>query len=186
MVTHSYTEITAESPLLTLEKGKKQLRIEASYVAEDDTIQSCIDAAQVACQDYINRSIAERNFIIECDSFSDKETFQRNYENDVIDKVEYYAPGATEKTLLPADQYQLRKSNVIECFDINFLSKPETDERSDAVIITIKQGFSTESCPSSILQAIKLRLADFYEIREDRNQGNTLASNNLLRPYRKF
>jgi len=186
MVTHSYTETTATVPLLTLEKGKKQLRIEASFTAEDETIQSCIDAAQVACQDYINRSIAECNFIMECDSFSDKETFQRNYENDVITKIEYYEPGATEKTLLDESQYQLRKSNIIECFDIKFLSKPATAERPDAVIITVKQGFSVVNCPTPIIQAIKLRLADFYEIREDRNQNENLKSNSLLRPYRKF
>lgn len=186
MVTHSYTETTATASLLTLEKGKKQLRIEASYDAENDTIQSCIDAAQVACQDYINRSIAERDFIMECDSFSDKEIFQRNYENDVITKIEYYAPGSDEKTVLDSSQYQLRKSNIIECFDIKFLSKPETAKRSDAVIITVKQGFSVDKCPTPIIQAIKLRLADFYEIREDRNQNENLKSNNLLRPYRKF
>jgi hypothetical protein len=29
-------------------------------------------------------------------------------------------PGETTLTVLPADQYQLRKSNTIECFDVKF------------------------------------------------------------------
>jgi hypothetical protein len=56
---------------------------------------------------------------MQCDKF-ETVTFERNYENDVISKIEYYAPGETTLTVLPADQYQLRKSNTIECFDVKF------------------------------------------------------------------
>jgi hypothetical protein len=38
----------------------------------------------------INRSITERNFVMQCDKF-ETVTFERNYENDVISKIEYYA-----------------------------------------------------------------------------------------------
>ena len=186
MVTHFYTTPITTTPLLTLAKAKKQLRVEATFTEEDDLIESYIDAAQVACQDFINRSIAERSLILEVSDFKSPITFERNYENDTITKIEYYAPGATTLTTLAADQYQLRKSNIIECFDIKFLSIPETDIRDDAVIVTIKQGFALAICPKPIIQAINLRLSDFFERREDREQGNNPASNNLLRAYRKF
>jgi len=186
MVTHFYTATTATAPLLTLAKAKKQLRVETTFTEEDDLIESYIDAAQAACQDYINRSIAERNLVLEVSDFKSSITFERNYENDVITKIEYYAPGVTTLTTLAADQYQLRKSNIIECFDIKFLSIPETDKRDDAVVVTIKQGFALANCPKPIIQAINLRLSDFFERREDREQGNNPASNNLLRAYRKF
>lgn len=186
MVTHFYTEETAENPLLTLAKAKVHLRVEADFTDEDTLIESYIDAAQVACQDFINRSIAERNLVLELDSFTSPITFERNYENDVITKIEYYAPGETEVTLLDPAAYQLRKSNVAECLDIKFLTMPETDKRDDAVIITIAQGFDASTCPTPILQSIKLRLSAFYDYREDRPQGFDTASNNLLRPYRKY
>lgn len=186
MVTHSYTTITATSSLLTLAKAKKQLRIEADFTDEDELIQSYIDASQEACADFINRSISKRNLVMELSAFETPFTFQRNYENDKITKIEYYAPSATEKTLLAVDQYLLRKSAITECFDIKFLSLPETDKRDDAVVITIEQGFSLVECPKPILQAINLRLSDFYERREDREQGNNPASHNLLRAYRKY
>lgn len=186
MITHFYTATTAEAPILSLEKAKKQLKVELSNTDEDDLITSYIDAAQVSCEDYINRAIGKRNFIMELSAFENSVTFARNYENDVIAKVEYYAPGATTLTALAADQYKLRNSNIVECFDIRFLSLPETDKRDDAVIITVEQGFTLAKCPTTILQAIKLKLSDFYERREDREQGNNPASNNLLRKYRKY
>ena len=186
MVTHFYTEITAEESVLTLEKAKKQLRIDADNTDEDDLILSYIDAAQGACENFINRSIAERNFVMLCNEFSTPITFERNYENDAIAKIEYYAPGQTELSTLDPSQYFLRASNTVECLDIKFLSLPETDERDDAVVITIEQGFAAAKCPKPILQAINLRLSDFFERREDREQGNNPASNNLLRAYRKY
>jgi hypothetical protein len=186
MVNHFYTTITAAASLITLEKAKKQLRLDAGSTDEDDLIQSYIDAAQIACENFVNRGISKRDFVMELSAFETPVTFERNYENDVITKIEYYAPGETALTLLPASQYQLRKSNTVECFDIKFSSILETAKRDDAVIITISQGFDLASCPKPILQAMNLRLSDFYERREDREQGSNPASNNLLRAYRKY
>jgi hypothetical protein len=186
MVTHFYTTITGTTSLITLEKAKKQLHLDDGATDEDDLIQSYIDAAQIACENFINRGVSKRDFVMELSVFETPVTFERNYENDVITKIEYYAPGETTLTPLPADQYRLRKSNTVECFDIKFLSMPETAKREDAVLITVSQGFDLASCPKPILQAIKLRLSDFYERREDREQGNNSASNNLLRAYRKY
>jgi uncharacterized phiE125 gp8 family phage protein len=186
MITHSYRTVPATASLLTLEKAKKQLRIEAGFTDEDDLIQSYIDAAEAACENYINRSIAKRKFVMELSAFETPVVFERNYENDVIAKIEYYAPGETAPTILPTDQYKLRNADIVECSEIKFFSMPETAKRDDAVIITIEQGFAVEQCPKPIIQAINLRLSDFYERREDREQGDNPASNNLLRAYRKY
>jgi hypothetical protein len=190
MVTHFHTTITDPCSLLSLEKAKKQLRIDAEFTDEDNLIQSYIDAAQEASENYINRGISERNFVMELSAFVTPLTFERNYENDVITKIEYYAPGAETLSVLDSSKYKLRKSNIVECLDILFVpdlsQMPAIAERDDAVIVTIKQGFTLATCPKTILQAINLRLSEFYEIREDRPQGFNSASNNLLRSYRKF
>lgn len=184
MVTHSYIDNVSEAPLLALAQAKKQCKVGDDLTYEDDLIADFNYSAQVSAQDYINRSIAQRNFVMQCDKFENL-TFERNYENDVIAKVEYYAAGGTGLTVMDAQQYQLRKSTTVECFDVKFLSKPETAIREDAVIVTITQGFTAATCPKPILQAIKLRIASSYVFREDGN-GNNTASNNLLRPYRKY
>lgn len=192
MVTHFFTQITAENSLVTLAQAKKQLRIEADSTDEDELIQACIEASQEACQNYINRAIAEQNFVMHLDVFPDTIGYERNYLNDTIEKIEYYAPGETELTTLDPALYKLKNSNIVECFDIKFggvssaVEMPATDKREDAVVITVKQGFDVSTCPKPIIQAIKLRLTAFYEYREDRPQGFDTASNNLLRAYRKY
>lgn len=189
MVKHHYTTVTATASILTLAQAKDQLNIEQDFTVHDDLIKDQIDTAQESCQLYINRSIAERNLVLEMDSFATAVTFERNYENDIITKIEYYAAGETTLTELDASKYKLRKSNTVECFDIIFLVDAlaiETAKRDDAVIITIAQGFTAESCPKSIIQAMKLKISDYYERREDREVGNNSAGNNLLRPLRKY
>jgi hypothetical protein len=57
-------------------------------VYEDDLITEFNESAQASAE--INRSITERNFVMQCDKF-ETVTFERNYENDVISKIEYYA-----------------------------------------------------------------------------------------------
>lgn len=186
MVTNTYMVKTASEPVITLAKAKKQLRTEESVTYEDDLITGYIESAQGAVENYINRSIAERNFVMELNRFDSPITFSLNYENDSIAKIEYYAPGETSLTELASDQYKLQKANIIDCCSIKFLSMPTTAERDDAVIITIKQGFTTATCPAPLIQAILLRLSDFAERREDREQGNNPASNNLARAYRNY
>jgi hypothetical protein len=149
MVTHSYTTVTVQ-PLVTL-AAKKQCKVSDDLVYEDDLITEFNESAQASAENFINRSITERNFVMQCDKF-ETVTFERNYENDVISKIEYYAPGETTLTVLPADQYQLRKSNTIECFDVKF-EYSATAVREDAVIITVAQGFT--ACPKPILQGIR-------------------------------
>lgn len=192
MVTNYYRTIIATTPIITLAKAKKQIKSDDDVTYEDDLVLSYIDAAQGAVSNFINRVINESNFIMEADKFEPKITFERNWENDEITKVEYYAPGATELTELPDDQYKLRPSSTVECFDIIFKpaagesEMPATDTRDDAVIITVKQGFTASTCPTPLIQAMMLRIADFNERREDREQGNNPASNNLARAYRKY
>jgi uncharacterized phiE125 gp8 family phage protein len=187
MVTNFYTETQPDlEPIVTLAMAKKQLRVDADFTEEDDLIVDYSDAAQVACQNFINRSIALQTLTLELDAFEALVTFAQNYENDTIEKVEYYAPGEETLTVLDPAKYQLRKSTVLECKDIKFLELPETDERSDAVIISIIQGFDADSIPATIVQAIKLRISAFYDYREDRPQGFDTTSNNLLRAYRNY
>ena len=186
MLTNWYTKQIAEVPIITLAEAKTQLKVDADLDYEDDLITLNISAAQDAVSNFINRNIAKSIFVMEYNKFESRITFARNYENDTIAKVEYYAPGNAELTLMLEVDYKLQNSSTLECFDIKFLTQPLTDKRDDAVIITINQGFETESLPAPLKQAMMLRLSDFYERREDRDVQNNPASNILARAYRKY
>ncbi|WP_298220824.1 head-tail connector protein [Flavobacterium sp.] len=173
-----------EISLITLVKAKKQLRIEASITEEDEIIQVYIDAAQSAAENYIGRAIGRRKLILKMNSFDLKEIEASS--NEKIESVVYFPAGETESVIMDADQYKLKSSNVINCFEIGFLSTPEVADRPDAITITIVQGYALAECPKAIIQAMNLLISDYYERREDREQGNNPASNNLLRPYRRY
>jgi hypothetical protein len=90
MVTHSYTTITGTHHLSLWRKQAKTVQSGDDLVYEDDLITEFNESAQASAENFINRSITERNFVMQCDKF-ETVTFERNYENDVISKIEYYA-----------------------------------------------------------------------------------------------
>lgn len=187
MVTNSYyVPGTALTPI-TLAKAKKQLRLEVDFTEEDDLIQSYIDSALIIAENYINRALSPRKFVLEMDRFENPFQFSQNNIDDTIDKVEYFAPGETEASLLADTEYKARTSIYIECKEIKFKTTPTTDSRDDAVIITINQGFtSATDIPKPIVQAMLLIISDMYERRDDKEIGTNSAANALMRPYRKY
>ena len=186
MVTNITTNPITETVCLTLAQAKKQLRIEASYTEEDDLIQEYVDASRAIVEDYINRSISQQQLVLECSDLS-KIVFSQNNENDTIEKIEYLKAGETVYTLMPAEEYKLRKGVTVETKEITFLTTPELEKKDDAVIVTINQGWVTADVPKPLIQAMKLYVSDMYERREDRGEvGYNSAATALMRPYRKF
>lgn len=187
MVTDSYFVPGSDPSCLTLAQAKSQLKIEAAFTQDDVLIQEYIDSAQSDCENFIGRVIGRRKFVLELNEFETVVTFQANYENDAIEKIEYYAPGSTEVVVMDADGYKLRKSTITGCLDIKFLTLPETDKRNDAVTVTINQGWEPSKVPAPIKQAMKLLISDAYERREDRGEiGYNSAANSKLRPYKLY
>lgn len=177
-----------DASCLTLAEAKKQLRVDASFTEEDDLIQSYIESAQVECENFINRAIGRRKMVVELAAFENPFLFSANYENDTVEKVEYYDKATNTIQTLDPVEYKLRVSSVVNCKEIKFLNTlPETALRDDAVIITIQQGFAVASVPAPIKAAMKLLISDSYERREDRAEvGYNTAAHAKLRPYRKY
>jgi len=173
MVTDSYYQNEQKTECVTLAQAKKHLKISASNILEDDLIQGYIAAATVDRQNYINRSIDTREYVMEVSQF-ETVCFTANYDNDAVAKIEYYAPGETALTTLDADSYKLRPGDIVGTKKITFTNPPATEKRNDAVKITIKQG-------------IFLLISDMYERREDRGDiGYNSAADSKCRPYRKY
>lgn len=169
--------------IVTLEKAKKQLRIDALFIDEDDLIQDYIDAAVASSEAYINGDIIEKTLVITLDAFQEKLIFE-SYPIQSITSVKYYIDDVPV-TMPAADYYlnvQHQKQSVL-VFD----EQPNTDERPDAVTIEAVIGFESASVvPSPIKQAILLQVSDMYERREDRPEMITTAAQALMRPFRKY
>lgn len=186
MVKNSFYQNQSDTAIISLEKAKKHLRVDADFAEENDLITSYLEAAQIACQDYIGRAIVSREFVLECNNFETIE-FASNWSNDVISKVEYYDE-SNSKVELDSSQYKLSKSSTVDSWSLKFLSKPSLFDRDDAVIVTIAQGWAEGTgyakVPKPIVQAILLTLSDFYDKRENRTEVISTQAHSLLRPYR--
>lgn len=188
MATNFYTIPGDDARCVTLEEAKKQLKVDASFTEEDDLIQSYIDAAQVECENFTGRAIGRRKMVFELAAFENPLIFTANYENDTVEKIEYYDKTTEVLTELDAAEYKLRVSSIVNCKEIKFLNTlPDTMLCDDAVIVTINQGFAVADVPTPIKQAMKLLISDSYERREDRGEiGYNTAAQAKLRPYRKY
>ncbi|SHG27765.1 head-tail connector protein [Flavobacterium johnsoniae] len=186
MVTDSYYKNQAATVCVTLAEAKKHLRLGTGENPEDDLIQTYIDAAKEDRQNYINRSIDTRDFVMEVSQF-ETVNFAVNNDNDEVTEIKYYKQGETNATVLDADSYKVRPGIVVGTKTITFKTTTETEKRSDAVIIVVKQGWITADVPKPLKQAMLLRIGDMYERREDRGEvGYNSAADALCRPYRKY
>lgn len=182
--------ITPEAPdansVITLNKAKQQLRIESTFIDEDDLIQDYIDAAIVAAENYCSVHLYPKVAEIKANKL---ETFVLDaYPVNSIAKVEYYKKAETTLTTLPDTNYSLLSYNK-KLVTLKFKDIPDDvdTDRDDAVIITVNIGFATKSAiPKPIQQAIKLLISDMYDRREDRPEINTTVAQHLMRPYRKY
>lgn len=169
--------------VLTLANAKKQLRIESSFTEEDDLIQSYIDAAVVAAENFIGGHIIPGSLVLSFDKFEKPIIFEA-FPLKSIASVKYYANDVEET--LDAEKYQLTVQHG-KVYKLQFRGDlPTNDKRFDAVTITVDCGFADNVIPKPIVQAIKLMISDMYEIREDRKEVISTSAMSLLRPYKKF
>jgi len=178
-------KILPENPLqvITLEQAKKQLRVEEEFVEEDDLIQGYIDAALLVVENYINGDIQEKQLVIHLDKFQESLVFEA-YPIQQIESVEYYQN--EEKETLSLDSYYTSAQNLKQT-KLVFKEQPNTDDREDAVIITVSIGYSDAGeVPAPLKQAMLLQISDMYERRENRLDVVATAAQALMRPYRKY
>lgn len=169
--------------VLTVAQAKKQLNIESDFTDQDDLIESYIDAAVEACENYIGGYIIPGSLVLSYSKF-EKEFIFEAFPFKSITSVKYYS-GDAQQTLSTENYALTKTNNKTYCLRIKS-DLPQTDDRHDAVEITISVGFEGNKIPKPIVQAIKLQVANMYEVREDRKEVVNTSAMSLLRPYKKF
>lgn len=184
MITNA-TKILPEplNEIITLEKAKKQLRVDASFTDEDDLIEDYIQAAIESCDMYINGDIQAKSLVIQLSAFQSTIIFEA-YPIRSITAVKYFKDNV--EVTMPTTSYYLATQNLKQSI-LTFKEEPSVDDRPDAVTVTIAIGFeSAAKVPMPIKQAILLQVSDMYERREDRKEVVTTTAQALMRPYRKY
>lgn len=169
--------------VVTLDKAKKHLRVDAEFTDEDDIIQDYIDAAVVMSENFIGGHILDKNMVIKMTAFDNPLVFEA-FPVKAVTSVVYFPKDADEAQTLAEDAYVLT-SETEKRFKLKFKGDlPTTETRDDAVTVTINIGMVT--VPKPICQAVLLMVADMFERREDRSETITTTSAALLRPYKKY
>ena len=172
--------------VVSLELAKQQLRVESSFTVEDTLIQSMIDAAVLASENYIGGQLKEATAIVAYDRVSGAflPVPANLFPVQSIEFIKYFDTTNTEQTL-DASNYSLMKSDEKEAFIYFKNEVPELYDRPDAMKIEVKVGYA-ENIPAPIKQAILLQISDMYDRREDRMEVPLTAATKLMRPYKKF
>ena len=171
--------------IVSLARAKKQLRIEPTFEDENDLIQSDIDAAVIASENFIGGHIQQKDMVIKMNQFDSPLEFEA-FPLQSITTVKYFPADGSAEATMSDSLYKLTKLND-KVFSLRFTNDtPEIADRFDAVTITIVVGNATGKTPKPISQAILLQVADMYERREDRSEIAGTTAMALLRPYKKY
>lgn len=175
----------ADHTIVSLAKAKKQLRIEPGFTDEDDLIESYIESAVIASENFIGGHIQQKDMVIKMNQFDSPIEFEA-FPMQNITTVKYYPVDGSAEVTMTADLYRLTKLND-KVFSLRFTNEPpEIADRFDAVTVTVVVGHVVDKTPKPIQQAILLQVADSYERREDRSEVFGTTAMALLRPYKKY
>lgn len=184
MVTDIKYSVADGVEVVTLAQAKKQLKIEPSFVDEDDLIQGYIDAAVSNSENYIGGHVIEKSMIFKMDSLQKEFSFEAFPVQSVTD-IKYFPKDESGEQTMPGANYYLTSVNP-KVSKLTIKALPEIEIRYDAATLTVKIGYETGKVAKPIIQAIQLQIADMYERREDRTEVTLTAAMALLRPYKKF
>lgn len=135
---------------VTLEEAKRHLRVDDTFVLDDDYITALIQAATKKAEEYIGKDIALTNNVLLLDNYSGdtlfyEEGFFNSLTSVVTDSSSLVVPSKTRKYL---NAFYLEFTNYMD---------------ADPLTVTFKTGFTQGECPLDIKQAILIKIGDLYD-----------------------
>jgi len=159
--------------ILSLTDAKSFLRVDHSD--EDSLITSMIDVAVFKVQDYTGQVL---------NSVSSVEIYLKDWANiqcpvsplNSINSIKYFNPGNVEQTLA-ASNYWIEGANSVQpCIKFDGIMPSIKEERGNPIVIDCNVGYAT--APPALVHAVRLLLAQYYDIRENFAVG-TIVSNEM-------
>ncbi len=172
----------ATPEIVSVDRAKEQLKIDAGFEGDDALISDCIEAAIDDAENYTGTHIRESVFLLKNKCFVQDMPLTKSPVQ-AITLVEYFDANNDKQTLDP-DKYELIPIDDFQ-HKIVFQEMPDVYQtRSDAVVITLTLGFKANETPKSIVMAVLMMLSTFYENREDHVYKLPTRAMSLLRKYR--
>lgn len=158
-----------------LREVKNYMRIEADY--DDELINSLIDAAIIAAENFTKLSIMSRVVQFICD-IQNQQSFQLKYRP--INNIEKIV--LKQKT---RGEITLNKEEYYFDYDQSILFFKESLEYNQ-LIIDYQSGFSRITIPKSIKHGILMHILEMYDRQEHNDIAMSVEIKNLYLPYRQL
>lgn len=178
---------------VTLAEVKAHLRVDGSD--EDDLLSALIVGAREWAENYTGRAFVDRTLRVDIPDFYDDILLPFAPVSAIVSVQYWDTSSPSVQQTLSSDIYDLNRDTV-------YRKHGESWEcvypRPDAVSITFKAGYAsnsspediTENIPQSVKQAMLLAIGDMYENREGKIIGVSQSTNPtvlaLLHPYRLY
>ena len=193
-ITTGYGKLRLKTaPTLTpvsVAEAKTHLRIDSSFTADDTYIETLIDVATLAAENYTNLAIMQQSWYLFIDSFPDYFNLLKGSLNDAeVNSINYSDEDNVNQTLHASNYFidgNIKPARIYFAPDATI---PSTYDKPNAVSVDFTLGFTAASqVPAPIKQAILLMVGTYYETRQtvsDRTYKEIPQSAEfLLMPYR--
>jgi uncharacterized phiE125 gp8 family phage protein len=185
MLTNTTTVPGTALEVVSLALAKSQLRLESSYTFEDALITSYIKTAVKDCENYTGGFINPATVTLTFSGFV-KETVLEQFPVTAITSVKFLPADGSAELTLEVEKYELLLKNGKQ-YTIAFGDDlPATVKSNKAVTVVLTVGYTSNTIPPAVVQAVLLKISDMYERREDRMEVPLTVADKLLRPYKMF
>ncbi|MCC8399480.1 MAG: head-tail connector protein [Rickettsia endosymbiont of Platyusa sonomae] len=153
---------------------KNYMRIEGNY--DDDLINSLIDAAIMAAENFTKLAIITRRVEFVC-NIKNQQNFQLKYQP-IKELVKITLTNNSQSMELQSDQYYLDHDRTLLCLN----KKLENSQ----LIVEYIVGYDKMHIPASIRHGILMHIAEMYD--RERQNATSLSTEikNLYLPYRQL
>ena len=187
------------SELLTLDECRLQCRVDPleydsdgiGIHPDDDLIMAYQMAARVSCEEFLGLSLTPRTYEVAMDDFPTDNDGEIELPMGPVTAIVSVTVGTGSDSLMDPDEYQLRTFSVPNKL-VPASTWPAITAAPETIRIVYTAGYEPDlsdgqTVPKTVMQAVRLLLADWYKNREDTGPNDVQIPNGvqtLLRPHR--
>lgn len=155
------TTVAAVSEPLAVADATEQVKADAGDAADQAYILALTKAARSHVEAYCGTPLASRTITVKCDAFTDFSAFPIAPLTSVSSIA--YLDGAGANQTLSTDVYEVRTDGLTASIVLKSGQSWPTIQSGSRITVTAVVGYST--IPESIVHALKLLVADWYDRR---------------------
>lgn len=176
---HSLTLLTPpDGEPITLDQAKAHLRVEIEFEDDDDYITSLIKVCRQEIEIESDNIFKRQGWLLSVDHFCTPEFLLRKHPVTDVDSIQYIDADGARQTLSP-DLYQIDLTplyaRVWPAYSTSWPSIRSGTLNTVEIRFTAGHEDTAQGIPETLIHALKMRIAEKYERREDAVVGQSVT-----------